>query len=294
MKNRNVFSIIALSLILVLVLAGCSSPAPATGTPAATPTKAAEHEKVTLNVLSQRVEDKAYYDAIVTAFQTKYPWVTVKVDLIPTAQYHATATARIASDSVDVLVSPDQTGDPDTRTTLFLNLKGQTFLQNVYKENLDDTFMAGVDQPGDVYVVPIVGTTFVTFYNKKIFSDQSISVPTTYSELIAACEKLKTAGITPFLFGGKDQWPCAMIFDSFGPPLVQAASPDFFKTLSTGETKFTDAVFVEVLSRMNALYKYFDTNSLGIAYADASISRYDILNILVVHPSVTGINVVVT
>src|SRR6476620_7283885 len=42
------------------------------------------------------------------------------------------------------------------------------------------------------------------FYNKKIFSDNGIQVPTTWAELMAACEKLKGKGIVPLGIGGKD------------------------------------------------------------------------------------------
>jgi raffinose/stachyose/melibiose transport system substrate-binding protein len=279
MNKRGFGILVAAVSICAMILSGCSSASPvatsaapavtaaSTETPAATPAPA---EKVTLNVMSQRVEDKAYYDALIAAFQTKYPNITVKLDLVPTAQYQTVVTTRIASDSVDVLVSPSQLSDPDTRTTLFLNLEGQPFLQNVYKENLADEFMIGVDAEGAVYDVPIIGTTFVTFYNKQMFADQGIAVPTTFAEWTAACDKLKAAGITPFLFGGKDQWPINCIFDAFGPPLVQAAKPDFFKTLNTGATKFTDPEFLSVITRLNTMYQsYFDKNSLGIAYADA-------------------------
>ena len=37
----------------------------------------------------------------------------------------------------------------------------------------------------------------VVFYNKDIFEEQGLSVPTTYSEFIETCEALKAAGSTP-------------------------------------------------------------------------------------------------
>ena len=45
---------------------------------------------------------------------------------------------------------------------------------------------------GVPYSVPMMGV----FYNTDIFAAQGIEVPKTYKEFVAACEKLKAAGIT--------------------------------------------------------------------------------------------------
>ena len=43
-------------------------------------------------------------------------------------------------------------------------------------------------------------------YNKEIFAEHGIEVPTTWDELIAACETLKAAGVTPFYATFKEPW----------------------------------------------------------------------------------------
>jgi raffinose/stachyose/melibiose transport system substrate-binding protein len=43
-------------------------------------------------------------------------------------------------------------------------------------------------------------------YNKKIFADNGIRVPRTWDELLAACQTLRDAGITPFEATLKDDW----------------------------------------------------------------------------------------
>ncbi len=223
-------------------------------------------EPVTLNLLSQRVEDGPFYDAIKEGFEAENPNITLQIDLIPTAEYPTVLQTRIATDSVDVCVFAPP--NDATRVTWFLDLAGQPFLDYVYPASIQENVNPLTD--GDaIWCVSNIGTTFVTFYNKDMFTDNGISVPTTWDEFTGACDTFMAAGITPLAFGGMDQWPVNMIFDAFGPPLVQAAKPTFFETLSTGETKFTDPEFVSVLERMNTMYQnYFDSNSLGIAYAD--------------------------
>jgi len=42
------------------------------------------------------------------------------------------------------------------------------------------------------------------FALSEIMEENGIQVPTTWSELISACEKLKSAGVVPLGIGGKD------------------------------------------------------------------------------------------
>lgn len=63
--------------------------------------------------------------------------------------------------------------------------------------------------PGRTSVLPYSVMAASVIYNTKIFEDQGLEVPTTYDELIAVCEKLKAAGITPFYGTFKDPWTAA-------------------------------------------------------------------------------------
>jgi glucose/mannose transport system substrate-binding protein len=64
----------------------------------------------------------------------------------------------------------------------------------VVKEVLDN-----VSQDGHVYSMPVnIHRENSLFYNMKIFKQHDIAAPKTIDELLAACQKLKAAGVTPF------------------------------------------------------------------------------------------------
>ena len=44
-------------------------------------------------------------------------------------------------------------------------------------------------------------------YNKAVFEEAGIDVPTTFEELIDCCAPLREAGYEPIAFGNKDGWP---------------------------------------------------------------------------------------
>lgn len=61
---------------------------------------------------------------------------------------------------------------------------------------------------GKVYGLPINSCSYgnVTMYNKAIFEEYDIEIPTTWDEYEAVCEKLKAAGVTPMFYSGADGW----------------------------------------------------------------------------------------
>lgn len=54
----------------------------------------------------------------------------------------------------------------------------------------------------DIYSMPSQMTTNGLFYNRAIFEEQGLEVPTTWAELEAVCDKLLEAGIQPIASNG--------------------------------------------------------------------------------------------
>jgi multiple sugar transport system substrate-binding protein len=59
---------------------------------------------------------------------------------------------------------------------------------------------------GKLYAVPLSVNSWIVLYNTKIFKDAGIEEPKTWDELIAVADKLKAAGITPFVATVQDGW----------------------------------------------------------------------------------------
>ncbi|GAA2041338.1 extracellular solute-binding protein [Agromyces tropicus] len=68
--------------------------------------------------------------------------------------------------------------------------------------------------PGRTSVLPYSVAAASVIYNVQMFEDNGIEVPTTWDELIAACDTLEAAGITPIYSTYKDAWTVAQgLFD---------------------------------------------------------------------------------
>ncbi len=69
---------------------------------------------------------------------------------------------------------------------------------------------------GKVYAMPVAVLPGGFFYSKDLFAKAGITqTPTTLTDLQAAVDKLKAAGIQPIALGAKDAWPAAFYYYFF-------------------------------------------------------------------------------
>lgn len=118
-----------------------------------------------------------------------------------------------------------------------------------------------------VYGLPIGGYSEAIFYNKKIFADLGLEIPTTWNQLLDVCAKIKEAGITPFGLAAKDGWVAGMLWNTVMERNVGIEAID---QLLTGEAKWTDDNFVKGFTSYAELVNkdYFTKGSLGIEAGD--------------------------
>ena len=75
------------------------------------------------------------------------------------------------------------------------------------KENFTATALEGFTAAdGNIFAVPFAAVSHFVYYNKAIFADNGIEVPATFEDFLAACEKLKAAGVTPLANGIAANW----------------------------------------------------------------------------------------
>jgi raffinose/stachyose/melibiose transport system substrate-binding protein len=83
-----------------------------------------------------------------------------------------------------------------------VDLSGEPFIANIA-----DSFLPTVSQDGGIFGVPVgYAASGGVLYNKKIFEQLGLSVPTTWDEFAANNEKIKEAGIPPVLQTYGDPW----------------------------------------------------------------------------------------
>lgn len=89
---------------------------------------------------------------------------------------------------------------------------------------------------GKVYGLPIYKSYWTIFYNKKVFADVGIEVPTTWAEFESNNDALKAAGVTPLFATQEAGWTSFIWYAE----ILSKLDPDFYQKLMDGEANYTD------------------------------------------------------
>ena len=130
---------------------------------------------------------------------------------------------------------------------------------------------------GKYYGAPILTDSTGIFYNKSIFKDAGIDPENdydgTYDGLLALCEKLKNAGITPLIAGASDGWGNSFIEGSiFASQYAPGTVEKTMAEIVAGEKNFaTTPEMVAAFQADQDLYTkgYYNNDASTITQAEA-------------------------
>lgn len=88
------------------------------------------------------------------------------------------------------------------------------------------------------------------WYNKKIFADNGLKVPTTWAQLVAAADALNKKGIQPFAASGEQKWPITRLIGGY---VARKYGPDVMDRVKAGSLNVTDPGFVEAVTAVQSL-----------------------------------------
>ena len=127
---------------------------------------------------------------------------------------------------------------------LLMDLTDQDFVQNYDQAAIDD---GSID--GSVYSLNLGRTIYSgMFVNLDLLAEAGVDVPTTWDELISACDAVEATGNKCMIAGGQDSWP--VFVGSYG--LLGALYPDqqaLVEGLWTGDAAWNDEQGLELFEK---------------------------------------------
>lgn len=145
-----------------------------------------------------------------------------------------------------------------------------------------------------VYGIPWSTDGKAFFYNKKIFKDLNLEVPTTWSELIAVSDKIKEEGLTPITFGSKAPWTISHYIGTLNQLMVPQDVIDKDYNRNNPDGDFSHPGYVKALEKFMELEPYFNkgVNSVDHEYSrelfnsgKAAIGFFQLAEIGLIEPS---------
>lgn len=139
-------------------------------------------------------------DDLVAGFQEEYPDVTVNVEAMSMDNYTDVIKLRFSTDEApDIIFGQPKSYSDLVENGLIKDLSGYDFVSR-----MTDSSQECVTVDGKQYGVALDQMCNVVFYNKDIFEELGLSIPTTYSEFISTCQALEDAEITACAAGYTD------------------------------------------------------------------------------------------
>jgi len=228
--RRSLVAIGAGGLALSLALAGCSAGG----------SDSSDGGETSLTFLVDNGEATvATAEALAEAFTAKNPDITIDVETRPQgADGDNVVKTRLATGEMDDIfqynsgslmqaLSPDDT---------LVNLADEG-----YVDKFDENFVESVSTDNGVYGVPMgQSMAGAVLYNKDIYADLGLEIPTTWDEFIANSEAIKESGVAaPIVQTYGDTWTSQLfVLGDFNN--VLAENPDWAEEYTNNEAKYVD------------------------------------------------------
>lgn len=185
-----------------------------------------------------------WQEKIIPAFEAKNPGITVRFQPTAPKEYDAALRAKLDGGTAGDLI----TCRPfDAALQLFEAGKLEKLSGMPELKSFPGFAVAAwsTDDGASTFCVPIASVIHGFMYNKDIFAELGLAVPTTEAEFFAVLDRIKENGAyVPLAMGTVDQWEAAtMGYTNIGPTYWQGEKGR--KALLDGSAKLTDAAYVE-------------------------------------------------
>jgi raffinose/stachyose/melibiose transport system substrate-binding protein len=203
--------ILAISLILTLLpvtflFAGCKSDVSQKESP----------EIVTLRLFSNLPDRKngqgLIEQMIVDEFEETHPDIKIEIECLDEEAYK-TKFRAYAMDGMPDIVSV--WGQPAFLDDIIdAGMLAELPISDYEDYGFEQNSLTGFMKNNKLYGLPRNTDMIAIYYNKRIFREENLTLPTNRNEYVALCKKLSDAGITPVAMDGLDGWPLVEYFDN--------------------------------------------------------------------------------
>ncbi len=239
-------------LASAFLVAACSTGQPEKLQPATQP--------VTLEFFTVKEETRPIFNHLIEEFEAEHPHIHIEQVIVPNGM--SVLKTRIARGDVpDLFITYPLEQDYIIRAQkgYMLNLTNEMFL-----DRIQPTIQERYSVNGQMYGAAFTQNAVGVLYNKKVFEELNLSVPTTWSEWIAVMEKLKQAGKQPLVMANKEANQTSILTLNF---VANAFPPSYWKNPDQLET---DAAWKNLTQKLKTILSYTDQKTFNMGYAEAN------------------------
>lgn len=243
-------------LLAAMLLLGCAVTA-----------TAESNAPVTLRVLTTMGSGESGLENVVDEMLSEqHPNITLEWELITWEDLPSKMQQYMQSGMPDIVIAKSQDANNYGAYGVWADLSETDYIQNIFESCLD-----GVTIGGQVLGMPYIGTYGGVYYNRALFKQLNLEVPTTFDELKAVCETLKANSVTPFATHFLDAWFLGWEVAIVGGSELLSASPTWGTDFHEGKVNCDSPEFRQVIDTMKFIIDntWADTYSVEQTTCDA-------------------------
>jgi len=267
---RKILLLIVVLGLLCSTFTGCAGPQSPSGSNTGSTETAPQKKSITISYMaSQDWVQKAEQD-VGAKFESE---TGIKVDyqIVPADQYPTLLKTKLnAGECTDLF--GNQSGKFDIVSLLDIEKNGVDLSNEEWAKRFDPLAAEQLSVNGKLYGMTLADVSAVwgICYNKNIFNDLGLKIPTTYNEFKDVCQKILNAGIIPIYECVSDGWHHVLWFPELGGR-YEELNPGLADKLNSNETTFEqNETMLEALTQLKELIDlgYFGKNYMSNTYAD--------------------------
>lgn len=266
--KKKIVSVLLTAVMATGLLAGCGSNGGANGK------KGDSQGGEVIKIMCSGTEADTYlddYKAIAERFSENNEYgVTVEMEFYEREQYKTKLATLMASNAVpDIFFTYELSFlQPFVEGGKVIDITSYLEEDKEWKDSFADGTLECLAYDGKNYGIPTQKTLCVMYYNKQIFEDNGVAVPTTYDEFLDTCQTLKDNGVTPISVCGTDAWVPAQLVQQIAGGMV---GDQLFKDICDGKEKWNNEAHVKAAEEVKKMADdgYLQEGYIGMGYEES-------------------------
>lgn len=269
-KGKLVVLGIVMSLCAGL-LAGCGGSGSSGGSASGGSASGNDEGQVTIKFVHKFPEENRlkFFEQVVADFEEANP--NIKIDMTAYGDEEIKDKTRVLLGSDD---APDiyftWSGERITQyvdTGNTLDITEYLNADEEWKNSFNPVMLEASNKNGSYWCIPWDYSSKEMVYNKTIFKEVGVDIPTSYAELLEICQKIKDAGYTPIAIGNQYPWVVCHYLTTLNGKMVPKDVIE--KNYSLEDPTFSDPGYAQAMDLVKELY------DLGYINQDANSATWE-------------------
>lgn len=206
---------------------------------------------------------------------TKETGIKVDYQIIPSDQYSNLLTTKLnTGEGTDIFAA--QGGQFDIVAQFNIEKNGTNLSEENWAPNVEELAAVELSVDDKLYGQPIqdVSSVWAVAYNKEMFKELELEIPTDYASFMEASQKIKDSGVTPIYEAVSDGWHHTLWFPE-ASVAVETAKPGTAEKLNNNEEKFSEnKIMLTILEQIQEMIDkgYWGDNFMSNEYVNSAKS----------------------